>query len=267
MVKKLCISVSLMLLLALLGGFFWYGIQPQAYTANQINLFLQINHVLAQAGNVFWLNITTLGDALLLFPLLSFLVIKYPRAWAAFFGAIPLSTLLSRATKAYFSMPRPAAVIDTDKINIIGETLRGHSSLPSGHTITIFTTVTVLITLLFYGDKKVSHSVVWVLGLLCIATMVAASRIAVGAHWPLDTLLGAIFGVMGGLSGVWLTYKSNVWWHWMTMPKAKYMHIGLLIMLSTAMMLVYSQLLLAWLALFVVAAVIIKLLQSKVVAP
>jgi hypothetical protein len=83
----------------------------------------------------------------------------------------------------------------------------------------------------------------------------------------LDTLLGAIFGVMGGLSGVWLTYKYNTWWHWMTTPKAKPFHIGLLVILSTTMILVYTQLLLAWLALFVVAWVIVKLLQSKAVAP
>jgi len=260
-----CISLSL--LFALLSGIFWYGLHPQAYTSIQVHLFLDINHMLSKAGSTFWLNVTALGDALLLIPMVSFLLLRNTRAWAALFGAIPLSTLLCRGAKALFEMPRPCAVIDVDKINIIGKTLYGSTSLPSGHTVTIFAIVSVLIILLFYGDQKSKHPVIWGVGLLMLGLLVALSRIAVGAHWPLDVTLGAIFGAMGGLSGVMLTYKYKVWWHWMTQAKSKYIHIGFLLLLSIAMIVEYAHLILAWLAMFVAGWVIYQLLKQRETNP
>ena len=262
-IKKLTITVTLIGVLALFGGIVVYGMSPAQYTNKQINLFLSINHTLAHAGDLLWQNITALGDGLVLFPLLSLLILKNPQAWAAFFGAIPVSTFLSHAGKALFAMPRPAAVIEHEHIHIIGHALTGATSLPSGHTITIFTVVSVLIYFCFDDAKKVAHPVTWSMALLALGILIALSRIAVGAHWPFDLVLGALLGSIGGLSGVILTCQYTAWWRWITTEKSKYIHATILCVVSVAMMLEYANLIVAWAALLMVAIVIYKLLTTR----
>lgn len=162
-----------------------------------------------------------------------------------------------------FSIPRPAAIIDTDKFTVIGAVLRGATSLPSGHTITIFTVVSAILYILFYGDKKTKHPLLWSIGLVFLASVVAISRVVVGAHWPFDLVLGAIFGFFGGLSGAILTFKYSTWWCWMTEPKSRYIHALILLVLSLAIIAEYSQLVVAWLSLIVASFVTIKLLAFK----
>lgn len=255
-------SLFLLFLFLVVVGFGFYGINKEYYTSSQIALFLEINRTLSGL-EIFWLNVTALGDALLLFPLLSFLIFKNTQAWAAFFGAIPLSVVLSRAGKAFFSIPRPAAIIEPDQFTIIGEVLKGATSLPSGHTISIFAAVSAILYIFFYGDKKVKHLRVWSVGLIFLGSVVAISRVAVGAHWPFDLLLGAVFGFFGGLSGATLTLKYSTWWRWMTKPKFKYIHAATVLSLSIAMIFNYSQLIIAWLSLPVAGVVIVQLLAFK----
>ncbi len=262
-IKKLILTFTVMSGLALLISAIFAGISPSQYANLQTHLFLHINHTLAKIGNLFWQNITALGDGVLLLPLLSWLVLKHTRAWAAFFGAIPVSTFLSHAGKVLFAMPRPAAVIEHEHIYIIGHALTGATSLPSGHTITIFTVVSILIYLLINGEKKVAHPIAYSIALLTLGILVALSRIAVGAHWPFDLVLGAILGCIGGLSGLILTYQYTAWWRWMTTEKSKYIHASILSMTSIAMMLEYTHLIIAWVALLVVGIVIYKLLTTK----
>ncbi len=252
----------LIILLAIVVTLGFYGTNVKYYTTNQIALFLEINSLLSREGIRFWSNVTALGDALVLFPLLSFLIFKNTRAWAAFFGAIPLSTVLSHSGKAFFSIPRPAAIIDTEKFTVIGGVLKGATSLPSGHTITIFTMASAILYIVL-RKKKTRHPVIWCIALVIFASIVALSRVAVGAHWPFDLLLGAIFGFLGGFSGAALTFKYTRWWHWMTVPKYRYIHVIVLLALTTAMIVEYSQLLIAWLSLIVVTLVTIKLVLPE----
>lgn len=252
----------LLLLLSIAVGIGFYGIDKDYYTSTQVDIFLEINRILSGGGD-FWLNVTALGDALILFPLFSFFIFKNTQAWAAFFGAIPLSAILSHSGKALFSVSRPAAIIDTDKFTVIGDLLRGATSLPSGHTITIFAMVSAILCVLFYEDKKIKYPVVWGIGLICLASVVAVSRVAIGAHWPVDLLLGAILGFFGGLSGAILTFRYSTWWRWMSESKFWYIHALILLALSLAMIVEYSQLVVAWLSLIVAGFVIIKLFVLK----
>ncbi|MEE9445190.1 MAG: phosphatase PAP2 family protein [Cocleimonas sp.] len=190
------------------------------YVNFQKSEFLSINRFLMSDSD-FWLNITQLGDAMILFPLLSLLIPKYPQIWAALFGAVPVSALLSIGGKNLFDVPRPAAVLDHNLFNIMGDTLTAYNSLPSGHTITVFTAATVVLGVLFPLPNKKQHFIWLAIGSL-LAFFVALSRVAVGAHWPLDVALGSVLGYLGGLSGIILTQRYQRWWQWMASPKYQF---------------------------------------------
>jgi NhaP-type Na+/H+ or K+/H+ antiporter len=96
-------------------------------------------------------------------------------------------------------VPRPAAVLG-DTINVIGQRLN-KGSFPSGHTATAFTLVAVLGAYL-RSDRQLA-------GMLVAAALIGLSRVAVGAHWPLDVLGGALMGWCSGFAGVWLLQRME----------------------------------------------------------
>ena len=238
-----------------------YASNPDHYIASQIDLFLEINHSLSGWPN-FWLNTTALGDALILFPILSFLIVKNPQAWASLFGSLPLAAALSHIGKKSFAIPRPAAIIDIHQFIVLGDTLKGSSSLPSGHAITIFTAISAVTCISLCREDR-DHRVALGLVLMFSATVIAVSRVAVGAHWPFDILLGAVFGSISGLCGAGLTFKYTQWWQWMAVPKFKYFHMTFLFIICYAMFSGYHQLMIGWFTLIIACLVIIKLLLSR----
>jgi membrane-associated phospholipid phosphatase len=83
-------------------------------------------------------------------------------------------------------LPRPAAVFDAAQITIISAKLTAHS-FPSGHTVSAFSFVVAWLALLGWRA----------LPIVVIAALAGFSRIAVGAHWPVDVLAGAMIGLLG----------------------------------------------------------------------
>lgn len=186
-----------------------------SYITSQKGIFSFSNNALQILPNEVWHNITYLGDALILIPLLSFVCLINTKMWAAMFGAVPLAFSLSHLGKNFFAIPRPAAVLDNQQFTIIGETLTAYTSFPSGHTITIFTAISAIVFVLS-RDVKISeqHKTYWMYWSILGATIVATSRVAVGAHWPADLVFGAIIGAISGLSGEYLTRRYSSWWQW-----------------------------------------------------
>ncbi len=227
-----------------------YGLEIRRYVEGQTDLFLGLNALFSYLPAGFWQNVTFLGDALILLSLLSFLAFRLPQAWAGLFGSIPLLVLLSSQGKAYFAIPRPAAVLDHDRFTLIGEVLTGSTSLPSGHTMTVFAIATVVVFFIL-AQKKPSF---YLYVILLLTVLTALSRVAVGAHWPLDVILGAILGGCAGLSGVFLALKYQAWWAWAKESRYRYALLGqtLLFPLVTAVLLfkqVYPSILVVWLSL------------------
>jgi len=242
-------------------GLIGYGSDISYYTSTQISSFLWLNELLSPLGAV-WFNLTTLGDMLVLLPMLSLLLLFNVRAWAALFGAIPVSVVLSHLAKRAFEMPRPQAVIAQQDISLIGEQLMGHTSFPSGHTITIFATMIAVVCVLL-RDKKIANCYRWCGLLLTIAVVIAVSRVAVAAHWPVDLLFGAVIGTFGGISGEWLTRRFNRWWAWMKNPQYSYIHIAILVLLSFFMLKEYGDLYISWISFVLVLFVVIRLMFFK----
>ena len=165
--------------------------------ATNQTLFVALNRAASLLPDTLWSNLTVLGDTLVAFVLLLALLRQRPELTLAVLLAALPATLLSHGLKSVVAAQRPFAVLG-DSIHVIGPYLKA-GSFPSGHTTTAFVLASVL-TLGLQSSKQI-------LALLLLALLVGVSRIAVGAHWPIDILGGILCGWTAGLLGVWLGRK------------------------------------------------------------
>jgi membrane-associated phospholipid phosphatase len=185
------------------------------YVQIQRNYFFFINSELSQFPNTIY-NLTQLGDALIFLSLLSILILYVPKMWEALLSASLVSALFSNILKNIFAVPRPAAMFDNDSFVIIGKTLTGHNSLPSGHSITVFTILTVM--MFAFIPKKAYYKMLWFLLIVSIGLILVFTRVGVGAHYPLDVTVGSIFGYISGLVGIFISRKYKIW-NWINHKK------------------------------------------------
>lgn len=161
-------------------------------------LFLILNHGAAHLSDTFWSGVTVLGDTLVGFCiLLPFLRRRPEWAMAVLLAALP-ATLLSHGLKDGFDAPRPYAVLG-DTVHVVGPYLKA-GSFPSGHTTTAFVIASVLMLGLRSGGLA--------LAAVLLALLVGFSRVAVGAHWPID-ILG---GILCGWASAWLGVRLARAW-------------------------------------------------------
>lgn len=176
------------------------------YWTSQIDWFITLNLALSAWPGQIWSNLTLLGDAAVLIVLLCPLLVWRPQAWAAMLGAAPVAAAIWVTGKYLAAMPRPAAVLDQQHFTVIGDTLSVYNSLPSGHMITVFAaTIAVFATLI--PQPRSGRDWSSLLAGLPVAAIVCLSRVAIGAHWPLDLLAGAAGGWIAGLSGAALAWR------------------------------------------------------------
>ncbi|HQV65556.1 MAG TPA: phosphatase PAP2 family protein [Saprospiraceae bacterium] len=215
------VKVSLFYIpLFLLTAIFFYlyfadALSVERYVEIQKDIFLDINSTLGQFPSLM-LNLTQLGDALIFLSFLTLLIIYAPKFWESLISASIVSAILSKFLKVLFSVPRPAAILDNETFIIIGKKLVGHSSLPSGHSITTFTIITVL--MYAFMPKKISSKVAWVILLIGLGFIIISTRVGVGAHFPLDVIIGGIIGYISGLIGIFIS-KNDKLWAWIGNPK------------------------------------------------
>jgi undecaprenyl-diphosphatase len=185
-----------------------------AFLNLDIKLFILINaHHAVISDWLFW-GITQLGTAWIAVPLV--LVTIYIRSRGPVLRRLLLLTVLTfivsgsvnSLLKLTIHRPRPLtyfarhpytpkttgaapqafpadAVLDTLVVHVVGPRLK-HHAFPSGHSNTAFTAATVLACL--YGG------IFWYA--YGAAILVAYSRVYIGAHFPLDTLGGALVGII-----------------------------------------------------------------------
>ncbi|WP_373995765.1 phosphatase PAP2 family protein [Chryseobacterium sp. ON_d1] len=80
-------------------------------------------------------------------------------------------------------------------------------TFPSGHAITVFTTL--IIVLIVFMPKSKLKKLVWILVFIIISTDISVTR--VGAHYILDVTIGGIIGYVSAVSGIIFNQKYNLW--------------------------------------------------------
>lgn len=196
------------LLVVFLLVFTTEGTFVEAYVGVQKDWFFYLNEKLATFPN-FQFNITQLGDVLIVFPFVMILIYYAPRFWGALLTSSLLSLVVSAGLKRLFSMPRPASVFDNESFEIIGRTLRGNS-LPSGHSMSAFIVITLLL-FAFMPRKNKIYPFFWIVFMLFIGLVIAFSRVGVGAHYPLDVITGSAIGYILAVIGIKNSHKLNGW--------------------------------------------------------
>jgi membrane-associated phospholipid phosphatase len=177
-------------------------------TSTNQSVFLFLNQISLYTGADVWLNVTHLGNAVVIFAFSSWLIIFKPK-W---FGTILLGTILTsliiQQIKFGLEVRRPPSLLESGAFILLQEELNNFS-FPSGHTASAF----VLASIFYYqiGFKYKSS-------ILLLAVIIGLSRIVVGLHWPIDVLSGALLGWFIGLVAVYLNKKMNVgvqrWHQW-----------------------------------------------------
>lgn len=221
------LPVFLLLILAL----FLYindALHTSGYIHIQQDLFFYLNAELSRFPRLQY-NLTQTGDALVMLSLLSVFLYYAPALWESLISVSLISAAASALLKNIFAIPRPAAVFDTAQFVILGQKLPGHSSLPSGHSITIFTSLTVL--LFAFMPARRSHRLLWILLFLLVGAMLAFTRVGVGAHYPLDVLTGGMVGYLSALAGIFFSRRFRIW-SWV--GQRKHYPLLILILLGSA---------------------------------
>lgn len=169
-------------------------------------LFQGLNAAASGLPAALWAMLSVCGSVLGAIALLAPTLKTQPRWLASAFLAAPLAILLTEGGKRYFDVLRPAGILAADSFNLIGQKLYVHA-FPSGHSTTAFVAAAAVVLAWPRAERRHAAGLL-VLG---VAGLVAFSRIAVGAHWPLDVLTGATGGWLCGACGVWLSGRLRFW--------------------------------------------------------
>lgn len=187
----------------------------EGYVNTQKDLFFYLNSKLSQFPNL-QINLTQLGDVVIFLPFLTVFLVVTPKFWEALLSSLIVSAIITNITKSLFAMPRPAAMLDNTSFVIIGDTLTGNTSLPSGHSIATFAIIT---TVYFaFMPKKRNLKYLWFVLIFASGFIIAFTRVGVGAHYPFDVITGSVIGYISAILGVIISKKVTLW-NWITNKK------------------------------------------------
>ncbi|QYJ86238.1 phosphatase PAP2 family protein [Shewanella mesophila] len=149
-----------------------------------LSIFRQLNGIAPHFPDWSLILLTDLGNGVTLGLITLCCIIKRPELIIRVIVASVLSLIIVPTLKQYFDAPRPAALLEI--INIVGKTRLNHS-FPSGHTASAF----LFAGTLFFAYQCRNIKIL-VIG---FASIIGLSRVIVGAHWPLDIIMGAFVGL------------------------------------------------------------------------
>ena len=113
-------------------------------------------------------------------------------AWRYFIAQVIGSIVLVRLLKMLVARGRPSSEFPSIYIGDFTQLYMDASlhSFPSGHAADVWTGATIL----FIVAKQVSVK----FSLIVVAILVSLSRVALGAHYPIDILVGSLIGLLIG---------------------------------------------------------------------
>ncbi|MBW1658621.1 phosphatase PAP2 family protein [Flavobacterium plurextorum] len=199
-------AVLLLLIAAFL--FMLDALHAESYILVQREHFFMLNSVLSQYPELQY-NLTETGNTLVVASLLSIFVLHAPKIWECLASALLVSCLFSSGLKKLFHVPRPAAFFDNGSFTIIGRTLSGYNSLPSGHSITIFTALSIL--MFAFMPARLRNRIVWCVLIVAAGLGLILTRVALGAHYPIDVIVGGIVGYICALAGIFISTRYRIW--------------------------------------------------------
>ena len=214
--KPTLFFLPLLLLLIIFLLLYNHGsLNANNYIQVQKDCFYYINYNLGQYPNITY-NLTQIGDASIFLSFLIIFIVYAPKMWEALLSASLVSLVASNFLKNLFLVPRPSEVFDNNSFVIIGKAATGFASLPSGHSITVFTTLTVL--MYAFIPKDIKFKILWFFSIIIIGLCIVFTRVGVGAHYPLDVIIGSIVGYISGLTGILMSQKFKIW-NWINNKK------------------------------------------------
>jgi membrane-associated phospholipid phosphatase len=177
------------------------GLGLRVNTACNEWLFHAVNG-LGPAAPALWSGLSVAGLALSAWIYLTAFAEDVPERAAQLLWVVVVGGLTASFIKHHLPSPRPYLALGGDHMNVIGTALSA-GSMPSGHSAMAFAMLA-----LAAGEKRRfdERSAVggWLAsstGLALVTLLafgIALSRLAVGAHWPSDALVGGGLGLAFG---------------------------------------------------------------------
>jgi membrane-associated phospholipid phosphatase len=155
-------------------------------------LFLPVN-VLGPAAPRLWSCLSVAGLGLSTWIFLTAFAQQQPGRVAQLLWIIVVGGIVIHFIKHGLAAPRPLVALGASAVHVVGEPLRTQS-MPSGHSAM----AGALLGLMLAESRRRLAPVIALaagLGWLALALGIALSRLAVGAHWPADALVGSGLGV------------------------------------------------------------------------
>jgi undecaprenyl-diphosphatase len=177
------------------------GSALRANPALNESLFHAVND-LGPAAPALWSALSVAGLALSAWIYLCAFSQDVPERAAQLLWGIVVGGLTASWIKHHLPSPRPFLALGASHLNVVGTPLSA-GSMPSGHSAMAFALLAVLVAeRRRFGERSAVDGVLTsALGLGAVALLalaIALSRMAVGAHWPADTLVGGGLGLIFG---------------------------------------------------------------------
>ena len=165
------------------------------------SLFHAVND-LGPAAPALWSALSVAGLALSAWIYLTAFAQDVPERVAQLLWGIVLGGLTASWIKHHLPSPRPFLALGAGHLAVIGTPLSA-GSMPSGHSAMAFAMLAVLVAerRRFAERSAVDGLITSNLGLALVTLLafgIALSRLAVGAHWPADALVGGGLGLLFG---------------------------------------------------------------------